>query len=140
VTGGYGVFGAALPIARRRVEVKGSFVHPLEGKYRFLGTASDSLATLIVGLTLNVLSEASGSGAAISGRYLARPLALSPFFVRDSIGAFLGRQWKDSIQLAFLSEQRLTDTIEVFKARVAGDTLVGSYRLRSGTWRFLRAP
>jgi hypothetical protein len=137
VEGGIGIFGAAIPIARRRLDVTGTFRLPPEGAYRYLGSAADSIRTLIVGLTLNVLGDPSSSRVAVSGSYRARPLAVFPVFT-DTAGAFLGERWRDSLVLAFLSRQRLRDTIDVFRARIAGDTLIGSYRWRTGTWRFLR--
>lgn len=138
VSGGFGVFGAAVPIARRKVQVTGAFTTPVEGRYRFLGSREDSLRTLVVGLTLHVLGDAAGGRAAVSGGFRARPFALFPLYVQDSVGAFVGQQWRDSLRVAFLSRQRIADTIEVFTGRFAGDTLVGRYRVRTGTWRFLR--
>jgi len=40
----------------------------------------------------------------------------------------------------FLNNQAVGDTLEVFRARMSGDTIIGSYRQRAGTWRFLKRP
>lgn len=141
ITGGLGVFGATAPVLHRVVRVVAPFARPAEGNYRYLGTAADSVRTLITGLTLYIESPAAKAGVTegLSGTYRARARALAPLFF-DTSGAFLGRKWGDSIELAFLSRQRITDTMEVFKARVIGDTIVGKYQQRLGTWRFLRVP
>jgi len=39
-----------------------------------------------------------------------------------------------------LSQQQLRDTIDVFKGRVIGDTIVGRYRIRGETARLVRGP
>jgi hypothetical protein len=139
ITGGLGVFGATAPVLHRVVQVVAPFTRPAEGNYRYLGTAADSVRTLITGLTLYIESPAAKAGVTegLSGAYRARPRALAPLFF-DTAGGFLGRKWGDSLELAFLSQQRITDTMEVFKARVVGDTIVGRYRQRLGTWRFLK--
>jgi len=139
ITGGLGVFGAKAPVLHRVVQVVAPFTRPVEGTYRYFGTVEDSIRTLITGLTLYIESPAAKTGVteALSGAYRARPRALAPLFF-DTAGAFLGRKWGDSLELAFLSQHRITDTMEVFKARVIGDTIVGRYRQRLGTWRFLK--
>jgi hypothetical protein len=141
VTGGYGVLGATSLIRSQVLRVKAPFTRPAEGEYRYFGTMADSLITLITRLTLHVETPArdQGGGEALSGMFRARPRALAPFYF-DTIGAYVGRKWGDSIEVAFLSQQRMTDTMEVFKARIVGDTIVGRYRQRVGTWRFLRVP
>lgn len=140
IAGGFGVFGAIAPVVHRVIRVGAPFTDPAEGEYRFLGTPEEFQTTLISRLTLYVESPATkaGGASALSGTFSARPRVLAPFYF-DTSGAFLGRRWGDSIEVAFLSQQRITDTMEVFKARVAGDTVVGRYRQRVGTWRFLKA-
>jgi hypothetical protein len=139
VTGGWGVFGSAGPVIRRQVRVTAPFSDSMEGEYRYLGTPEDSVRTLITHLTVFVESYAvkSGSPDALSGRYRARPRALLPLY-GDTAGAWIGRRWKDSLELAFLSRQQLVDTMDVFRARVVGDTIIGQYVRRVGTWRFLK--
>jgi hypothetical protein len=135
VSGGHGVFGAAVPVLRRQLLVEAPFLDPVEGAYRHLG--SDSAKTLMLALTLYVESRASRTDSpdAISGRYRSRPGALA-----DSGGALIGIRFGDSVRVAFLRRQRLEDTIDVYRARVSGDTLIGKYRDRIGTWMFLRTP
>jgi len=135
VEGGFGVFGAAVPVLRQRLKVSAPFVDPVEGVYSLLGSASDSAHTLMIGVTLYLESKAARSGNpdAITGRYRSRPGAPS-----DSGGALVGIRFRDSVRVAFLRGQRLEDTIEVYRARVAGDTLIGKYSGRLGTWSFLK--
>jgi hypothetical protein len=45
--------------------------------------------------------------------------------IPDTLGGMLGIHWGDSVRLAFLSRQVLRDTLDVFRAEVRGDTLVG---------------
>lgn len=139
ITGGYGVFGASAPLLHQSLRVTAPFTRPAEGQYRYYGTVADSLITLITRLTLHVESPSSKPDAVegLSGTYRARPRALAPFYL-DTLGAFVGRKWRDSIEVTFLSQQRMTDTMEVFKARIVGDTIVGRYRQRLGTWRFIK--
>jgi hypothetical protein len=139
IAGGYGVFGAGAPVLERTLRVNAPFTRPAEGEYRYYGTVADSLITLITRLTLHVESPSSKADAVegLSGTYRARPRALAPFYF-DTAGAFVGKKWRDSIEVAFLSQQRMTDTMEVFRARVVGDTIIGRYRQRLGTWRFVK--
>ena len=135
VAGGLGVFGASAPVIRKQLRVVASFVEPFEGVYRYFGSAEDSARTLIIGLTMYLESRSTRSGSpdAVSGNYQARPGTGVPLN-----GSLLGLRWRDSLQLAFLSNQRLSDTLELFRARVVGDTIIGTYRFRAGTWRFLK--
>lgn len=135
VRGGYGVFGASAPVVRRRLNVIAPFVDLVEGHFRFLGTPEDSARTLMIGLTVYVEAKSSRDNTpdAISGAFEARP----GVNVAKS-GGFLGSRRGDSVQFSFLNNQTLADTIDVFSGRLAGDTIVGVYRFRSGTWRFLR--
>ena len=139
ITGGYGVFGASVPLLQQSLRVTAPFTRPAEGQYRYYGTVADSLITVITRLTLHVESPSSKPDAVegLSGTYRARPRALAPFYF-DTLGAFVGRKWRDSIEVVLLSQQRMTDTMEVFKARIVGDTIVGRYRQRLGTWRFVK--
>ena len=139
IAGGYGVFGAGAPVLERTLRVNAPFTRPAEGEYRYYGTVADSMITLITRLTLHVESPSSKADAVegLSGTYRARPRALAPFYF-DTAGAFVGKKWRDSIEVAFLSQQRMTDTMEVFRARVVGDTIIGRYRQRLGTWRFVK--
>jgi hypothetical protein len=135
VRGGFGVFGASAPVVRRRLRVVAPFDDPVEGNFRYLGTAADSARTLMIGLTVYVESKSSRATTpdAISGTFAARPgVAI------QATGGFLGTRYRDSLTIAFLNNQTLADTIDVFKGRLAGDTIIGEYRFRVGTWRFLR--
>jgi hypothetical protein len=137
VQGGLGVFGAVAPAVRRRLRVTAPFVQPFEGSFRYLGSPEDSARTLMIGLTLYLESSAAKSDApdAISGQYRARPGAVP---AAQLTGGMLGFRWRDSLRLVLLNNQQSTDTLEVFRARIAGDTITGTYRSRVGTWRFLK--
>jgi hypothetical protein len=137
VQGGLGVFGSVAPAVRRRLRVTAPFSQPYEGSYRYFGSPQDSARTLIIGLTVYLESSATHAGSpdAISGNYQARPGAMPGIQLS---GAMLGFRRSDSLQFVFLNNQALSDTIEVFRARVVGDTITGTYRFRAGTWKFLK--
>lgn len=138
IEGGLGVFGAAAPVIRKRLRITSRFRFPVEGTYAFLGTADERAGTLLRRLTVYVAAHASLSDG-LSGRFSAN--SLFPLFpASDTAGAFVGRRWKDSIEVTILSQQRLRDTIDVFKGRVAGDTIIGRYRIRGELARLLREP
>jgi hypothetical protein len=135
VNGGIGVFGSSVPIIRKRVQVVAPFTERIEGNYRFFGTPEDSARTLMIGMTVYVESKTSRSSSpdALTGSFRARPgIAVA------MTGSFVGTRLADSIRIAFLRNQLITDTIDVFRGRVAGDTIVGVYTFRAGTWRFLK--
>ena len=135
VQGGVGVFGSVAPAVRRRLRVTAPFSQPFEGNYRYFGSPVDSARTLMIGLTVYLESSASKAGLpdAISGTFQARPGSGAQLN-----GAMLGFRRGDSIQVAFLNNQAIGDTLEVFRAQVVGDTIIGTYRFRAGTWRFLK--
>jgi hypothetical protein len=137
VEGGLGVFGASTPVIRKQIRVVAPFQQAVEGSYRYSGSAEDSARTLIIGLTVYVESRSARAGSpdAISGNYAARPGTGPPSQLN---GSMLGSRLRDSVQLVFLSNQRVSDTLELFRGRVVGDTIIGSYRFRVGTWRFLK--
>lgn len=140
VAGGLGVFGAIARAAQYQLRVSAPFVHAIEGEYHYLGTAEDSARTLVIGLTLYV--DARGARAdqpdALSGAFRAR--LGSGIIPADTLGGLLGIRFADSLRVAFLSQQSVRDTLDVFRAQVRGDTLVGRYSRRAGTWRFVRRP
>jgi hypothetical protein len=135
VKGGFGVFGASAPVVRRRLRVIAPFVDPIEGNFRYLGSPADSARTLMIGLTIYIEAKASKSDMpdALTGTFAARPGVNAP-----GSGGFLGARHRDSVHIAFLNNQTSADTLDVFSGRLAGDTIVGTYRFRTGTWRFLR--
>ncbi|HSA57656.1 MAG TPA: hypothetical protein VLE53_18220 [Gemmatimonadaceae bacterium] len=143
VEGGLGVFGAITRAVRLELHVTAPFAQPIEGEYRYLGTPADSARTLVVGMTLWVDAKAvqAGQPDALSGAFRARPGAVTTL---DTLGGMLGIRFSgsfgDSVRVAFLSRQSIRDTLDVFRAAVRGDTLVGQYRRRVGTWRFVRRP
>jgi hypothetical protein len=138
IDGGLGVFGAAAPVIRRRLRVTTPFRYPIEGIYDFQGTPRELTGTLLRQLTVHVSAHAATSDG-ISGRFSAN--SLYPLFpLADTAGAFIGRRWKDSIEVTILSQQRLRDTIDVFKGRVTGDTIIGRYRIRDELARLVRKP
>jgi hypothetical protein len=137
VQGGIGVFGSAVRVAEYELAVSAPFATALEGQYVFHGAAEDSARTLVIGVTLYVESAATQAGQpdALSGSYRPRPGTAS---AADSVGALLGIRFGDSVRVALLARQALRDTLDVFRAEVRGDTLVGRYRSRLGEWRFVR--
>lgn len=150
IEGGIGVFGVAGTLLRRESRVTAAFSHPLEGRYAFAGPANQLDKTVLRELTLHVAG--AGVSDALSGRFHANqqcpplqppPLITGPcppWFQRsDTLGAFVGRRWKDTVEVTILSQQSIVDTIDVLRARIRGDTLVGRYRFRGDSTRLVRA-
>lgn len=143
IEGGIGVFGVAATLMRRESRVTAAFTLPLEGRYAFAGTPTALDETLLREMTLHV--AAAGVTDALSGRFHANQQCRStcpPWFVpSDTLGAFVGRRWKDTVEVTILSGQSIVDTIDVLRARIRGDTLVGRYRFRGDSTRLvLRRP
>jgi hypothetical protein len=123
ITGGTGVFGSLVIISRRTLDVTAPIERPIEGSFSLVlgnlgylyGGVGDA-----VGLTLYVESPSTRSGQpdAITGRY------------RRSGGTFaaaVGTLSGTHLDLAFLADQVMTDTLDRFSGELRGDSLVGTF-------------
>ena len=124
VRGGLGLFGSALPLVRRDVAVTDRLVAPLDGRWE--GTPPRGAVT-----ALQLWVESPGpSISSVSGRVLTSSS-------RYVVGTLQG----ENLRLITLNGISKRDTIAVFTARFAGDSVVGSYNPRfeaDGPTRFRR--
>lgn len=123
VSGGTGVFGSLVIISRRTLDVTVPVHEPIEGSFNLVlgsvgylyGGVGDAM-----GLTLYVESSASRSGQpdAITARYRRS---------NGTIAGAVGTLSATHLNLVFLADQFLTDTLDRFSADLRGDTLVGTF-------------
>lgn len=123
VSGGTGVFGALVTVARRTLSVTAPLVDPIEGSFNlqlgslgyFYGGAGDAMS-----LALYVESHAvrSDQPDAITGGYRRS---------NGTFGAAVGTLTGNHLKLVFLADQFLTDTVDVFTADLVADTLAGKF-------------
>lgn len=123
VTGGLGVFGSVITVSRRTVNVVAPAEEPIEGTFDlqfsplgyFYGGVGDART-----LTLYVESPATRHDQldAVTAAYRRNGGS-----VDGAIGTWSGNQLK----LAFLSNQLISDTVDVFVGDLRGDTLDGKF-------------
>jgi hypothetical protein len=138
VQGGIGVFGALVRLRYVNLEVVAPQTEAIAGTFRFVGTQLERETTPYLALHLYVESPSSRSdqGDALSGRFERRPTFTQP---NEPIDGLLGTVRKGKVELSFLRNWSATDTVEVFKGEIRGDTIVGSYRGFGGIAHFVRA-
>ncbi len=137
VRGGIGLFGSLVRLRYLTVEVVAPQTQPIEGTFRFVGTPIEFETTPYLALHLYIESASSRSdqGDALSGRFERRPTFTPP---NEPIDGLLGTVSKGKVELSFLRNWSATDTVEVFKGEIRGDTIVGSYRGFGGVAHFVR--
>jgi hypothetical protein len=123
VKGGLGVFGSVVTIARRTLNVVASPREPIEGTFDLL---LGSLGYYYGGVgDARVLSLYVESPAARSDQLTA--LTAGYRTNGGFMGGAVGTLSKNQLKVAFLSNQQLRDTIDVFTAELRGDTLDGTF-------------
>lgn len=139
VSGGIGVFGSLVRLRFQDFQVVAPQVEPEAGTFRFVGTVDEQISTPYSSVELYVESRAARADQAdaLSGRYTKRP----------SIGqtgclvcGLFGTARNGRIELAFLNEWYVRDTVEIFTGEIRGDTIVGSYRGFGGVVHFVKQP
>jgi hypothetical protein len=135
VSGGYGVFGSLVTVARRTLNVTATAHAPIEGTYVLLpnslgypyGGFGDA-----VGLTLYVESPSAKAD---------QPDAISAAYRRSggSVDAAVGTLSGNLLKLAFLQAQSLEDTVDHFVGVLKGDTLDGQFS-KGAPGRYVRVP
>jgi hypothetical protein len=133
VVGGLGLFGSAIPVARRIVAVTAPLRDPLEGSFQLVqipnankyGGVADAQS-----ISVYVESPAARSDQVdvLTGGYVR---------TGGAFGATVGKRSNNLVTIAFLSQQRLTDTLDVFYASQRGDTLEGQFS-RGAPARYVR--
>ncbi len=116
VKGGIGLFGSVINMLRREVSVTDRARVPLDARWRGV-TSSGSTAEmdLWVDVAGPTVSSVSGRESTLARRFL------------------LGTLRGESLRLVTLAAGSSADTVAVFSARLAGDSLVGSYDGRFAT-------
>ena len=116
VRGGLGVFGSVLNMLRREVTVTERTRFPLDARWRGV-TAAGATAEMDLWVDVEGATVSSVSGREVTAlrRYL------------------LGTLRGESLRLVTLTAGSSADTVSVFTARLAGDSLVGSYDGRFAT-------
>jgi Domain of unknown function (DUF4249) len=116
VRGGIGLFGSVVNMLRRNVSVTERPRFPLDARWR--GTTGSGGAVemdLWVDVAGPTVSSVSGREATAPQRYL------------------LGTLRGDNLRLVTLAAGSSADTVSLFSARLAGDSLVGTYDSRFAT-------
>jgi hypothetical protein len=116
VRGGLGLFGSIVNLLRREVSVTENVRYPLDARWR--GTTASGLVTdvdLWVDVEGPTVSSVSGREATASRRYV------------------LGTLRGETLRLVTLAAGSSADTVAVFTARLAADSLAGSYDGRFAT-------
>ena len=139
VRGGIGVFGSVVRLKYVAYEVVAPQTEAIAGTFKFVGSQLEFETTPYWALHLYVESPSSRSdqGDALSGRFERRPTFTQP---NEPIDGLLGTLTKGQVELSFLRNWSSTDTVEVFRGELRGDTLVGSYRGFGGIARFVKQP
>ena len=137
VRGGIGVFGSVVRLKYVEYEVVAPQTEAIAGTFKFVGTQLEAETTPYLALHLYVESPSSRSdqGDALSGRFERRPTFTQP---NEPIDGLLGTVKSGKVELSFLRNWSSTDTVEVFRGELRGDTLVGSYRGFGGIAHFVK--
>jgi hypothetical protein len=125
VKGGVGVFGAMTVVARQTVNVIAPTQEPIEGKFEvLLGSLGYRYGGFGNALSIAVYVESASAKAgqpdALSGAYGDLPTRTN--------GGFVGTRTGSKVKIAFLTNQLLRDTVDVFTGELRGDTLDGTFK------------
>ena len=128
LVGGIGLFGAAVNIATRTVDVTQNPREPA-----FEGLWDVAVAPRPVVETFRLYVETPGEPAALSGWY-ARSRATGV------LEGMIGNRAKGRVVLEFLANQAAVDTVAVFSGEQRGDSLIGTFTGVTGRVVFLKRP
>lgn len=129
--GGIGLFGAALTVNARTLDVVQDAREPsLEGVWDVSPTTAPGRVVVDV---LRLYVETPGEPAALSGWY-------SRLRTSGVLEGMVGTRIKGRVVLEFLANQSAVDTVAVFSGEQRGDSLVGAYVGLSDRVVFLKRP
>jgi len=133
VKGGIGFFGSLMPVIEHAVNVTADVADSVEGRFVYRALPGQTGVVPATDLSIYVESKSIRSGApnALSGNYTSGGS-------RQTRG-LLGKQLGKSVTLALLLGQADTDTAAVFTGELRGDSLIGNYRNRTGTFTFVKS-
>lgn len=137
VRGGIGVFGSLVRLRFQEFRVVAPQAEPAAGMFRFVGSDTARRTTPYLSFELYVESRSARAdqGDALSGRFERRPTFSLP---NDPIDGLLGTVRNGRVELAFLRNWSSTDTVEVFRGEIRGDTIAGTYRGFGGQVQFVK--
>ena len=127
--GGIGLFGAAVNISSRTVDVVQDVREPA-----FEGLWDLAVAPRPVVEVFRLYVETPGEPAALSGWFARSRAGGTP------LEGLIGTRTKGRVVLEFLSNQAAVDTAAVFSGEQRGDSLVGTFVGVSGRVVFLKRP
>lgn len=131
VKGGLGLFGAIVTMTSGTLTVTADQTEPVEGRFRLTPSTADATAPATLTLYVESKSTRADVPDALSGRYVTN----GPNARTDGI---IGTQSGTHVTLAFLANQLMQDTVDVFTGELSNGTLTGTYRKRSGTAVFVK--
>jgi hypothetical protein len=126
--GGIGLFGAAVNISARTLDVAQDSREP---SFEGLWDVAESPRALVDVVRLYV--ETAGDPAALSGWYTRNRVS----GVRDGM---IGTRTNGRVVLEFLANQAAIDTVAVFSGEQRGDSLVGAFLGVTGRVIFVKRP
>ena len=124
--GGIGLFGAAVNVATRTLDVVQDVREPA-----FEGIWDIAVTTRPIAEVLRLYIETPGDPAALSGWY-------APSRTSGLFEGMVGTRAKGRVVLEFLANQAAVDTLAVFSGEQRGDSLVGAFVGVPGRVVFLR--
>jgi hypothetical protein len=137
VQGGLGVFGSLVRLEFQNLDVVAPQTEREAGAFSFIGTPDEATSAPYSRLEIYIESRAARSDQAdaLSGRY-TRFMRLGD--VGCPVCGMIGSVKNGHVELSLLNDWFASDTTEIFSGDFHGDTLIGRYRNRAGTARFLR--
>jgi hypothetical protein len=131
INGGIGLFGSMVTVTSGTLTVTADQTEPIEGRFRLTPPAADVAAPATLQLYVESKSSRSDVPDALSGRYTTS--GVSP-----RTDGIIGELSGSAVTLIFLSNQLVTDTLDVFKGQLSNGTITGTYRKRAGTAVFVK--
>jgi hypothetical protein len=120
VSGALGFFGSLVPVFVQPFEVTSPNVEPIDGRFdRIQHSAQQYYFANFMELHMESRSR-NDLGDAVSGYYTLNETGTRRYGI-------LGSTLRDSVTLVFLSDVLASDTAEVFRGRLKGDTVTGKF-------------
>jgi Domain of unknown function (DUF4249) len=133
VKGGIGLFGAAVVVDMRALDVVATPKDPIEGRYVYVTVPGETPPATSLRLYVESHAVRSDAASILSGNYATglknRPQA-------GLLGTFISTR----VRFGLLVNQTSGDTVAVFTGELRGDSLVGSYRGKTTPAIFVKVP
>jgi hypothetical protein len=123
VRGARGVFGSMVTLIRENVTVTSSQAEPIEGVFDAVSTGLGYVyggqgSALVMSLFIESPSTRKGQADALTGSYYASP---------NFPSSLVGTSSSGKVTVVYLRGQSLSDTVEVLRAELRGDTISGLF-------------